>query len=118
MIGSLILDKQPCILLVSQSERIPAGRWGNPADFVGPTIFLASAASQYVSGEMLVVDGVSAKIIFPPLDANADCPECLFAIYRDGWADNLYRIVAGSHPRRIYMHAYFFITTQLTAHSP
>lgn len=39
------------------SERIPAGRWGDPKDFAGPTVFLASAASSYVSGELLVVDG-------------------------------------------------------------
>ncbi|KAI0316372.1 NAD-P-binding protein [Amylostereum chailletii] len=39
------------------SERIPAGRWGAPADFAGPIVFLASAASQYVCGELLVVDG-------------------------------------------------------------
>jgi len=39
------------------SERIPAGRWGEPADFVGPVVFLASNASQYVCGELLVVDG-------------------------------------------------------------
>ena len=38
-------------------SRIPAGRWGKPRDFVGPTVFLASAASDYVSGEILVVDG-------------------------------------------------------------
>jgi len=38
-------------------ERIPAGRWGEPADFAGPVVFLASAASNYVSGELLVVDG-------------------------------------------------------------
>jgi len=38
-------------------SRIPAGRWGNPEDFVGPTVFLASDASSYVSGEILVVDG-------------------------------------------------------------
>jgi 2-deoxy-D-gluconate 3-dehydrogenase len=37
--------------------RIPAGRWGEPDDFKGPAIFLASAASDYVSGEVLVVDG-------------------------------------------------------------
>ena len=37
--------------------RIPAGRWGEPEDFVGPTVFLASAASDYVHGEILVVDG-------------------------------------------------------------
>ncbi|KAI0761276.1 NAD-P-binding protein [Trametes elegans] len=39
------------------SERIPAGRWGEPRDFAGPVVFLASAASQYVCGELLVVDG-------------------------------------------------------------
>ncbi|EIM89107.1 NAD-P-binding protein [Stereum hirsutum FP-91666 SS1] len=39
------------------SERIPAGRWGEPKDFAGPVVFLASGASQYVCGELLVVDG-------------------------------------------------------------
>ena len=43
------------------SERIPAGRWGDPKDFAGPVVFLASKASQYVCGELLVVDGVSEK---------------------------------------------------------
>jgi 2-deoxy-D-gluconate 3-dehydrogenase len=38
-------------------DRIPAGRWGDPADFRGPAIFLASAASDYVHGEILTVDG-------------------------------------------------------------
>ncbi|MGJ8656985.1 MAG: SDR family NAD(P)-dependent oxidoreductase [Akkermansiaceae bacterium] len=37
--------------------RIPAGRWGKPEDFVGPTIFLASQAASYVHGETLLVDG-------------------------------------------------------------
>ncbi|MEY4242617.1 MAG: hypothetical protein RLZZ245_202 [Verrucomicrobiota bacterium] len=37
--------------------RIPAGRWGDPDDFKGPVIFLSSAASNYVTGEILVVDG-------------------------------------------------------------
>ncbi|KXN92132.1 2-dehydro-3-deoxy-D-gluconate 5-dehydrogenase [Leucoagaricus sp. SymC.cos] len=42
-------------------ERIPAGRWGQPKDFAGPVVFLASRASQYVCGEILVVDGVSVS---------------------------------------------------------
>ena len=46
------------------SERIPAGRWGEPRDFAGPVVFLASAASQYVCGEVLVVDGVSFPSMF------------------------------------------------------
>jgi 2-deoxy-D-gluconate 3-dehydrogenase len=38
-------------------ERIPAGRWGEPADVAGATVFLASAASDYVHGVILPVDG-------------------------------------------------------------
>lgn len=38
-------------------ERIPAGRWGNPEDFAGPVVFLASSASDYVHGTILTVDG-------------------------------------------------------------
>jgi 2-dehydro-3-deoxy-D-gluconate 5-dehydrogenase len=37
--------------------RIPAGRWGRPADLAGPAVFLASAASDYVTGHVLVADG-------------------------------------------------------------
>ena len=37
--------------------RIPAGRWGKPEDFAGPIVFLASAASDYMSGHTMVVDG-------------------------------------------------------------
>jgi 2-deoxy-D-gluconate 3-dehydrogenase len=37
--------------------RIPAGRWGETADFKGPTVFLASPASDYVHGTILTVDG-------------------------------------------------------------
>ena len=39
------------------TERIPAGRWGEPADLGGAAVFLASRASDYVSGHILVVDG-------------------------------------------------------------
>jgi 2-deoxy-D-gluconate 3-dehydrogenase len=38
-------------------ERIPAGHWGHPDDLKGPVVFLASAASDYVNGEILTVDG-------------------------------------------------------------
>jgi 2-deoxy-D-gluconate 3-dehydrogenase len=38
-------------------ERIPAGRWGDPADLGGAVVFLASRAADYVSGHVLVVDG-------------------------------------------------------------
>lgn len=38
-------------------ERIPAARWGEPEDFAGPIVFLASSASNYVNGEILTVDG-------------------------------------------------------------
>lgn len=38
-------------------ERIPAGRWGLPADLGGAVVFLASSASDYVHGHVLVVDG-------------------------------------------------------------
>lgn len=37
--------------------RIPAGRWGEATDLVGATVFLASPASNYVNGHILVVDG-------------------------------------------------------------
>jgi len=38
-------------------DRIPAGRWGDPADLGGAAVFLASSASDYVSGHILAVDG-------------------------------------------------------------
>jgi 2-deoxy-D-gluconate 3-dehydrogenase len=38
-------------------ERIPQGRWGEPDDFKGPIVFLASKASDYVNGSVMLVDG-------------------------------------------------------------
>jgi 2-dehydro-3-deoxy-D-gluconate 5-dehydrogenase len=39
------------------NARIPAGRWGEPADLAGAVVFLASDAANYVNGHVLVVDG-------------------------------------------------------------
>ena len=39
------------------SSRIPAARWGSPNDLAGAAVFLASSASDYVNGHILVVDG-------------------------------------------------------------
>jgi len=44
--------RNPAIL-----ARIPAGRWGEPDDFKGAVVFLASSASDYVTGSILTVDG-------------------------------------------------------------
>jgi 2-deoxy-D-gluconate 3-dehydrogenase len=45
-------DRVPAIL-----ERIPAGRWGTPDDLKGVVVFLASAASDYMQGAIVPVDG-------------------------------------------------------------
>lgn len=39
------------------AQRIPAGRWGTPADMKGPVLFLASSASNYLNGATIPVDG-------------------------------------------------------------
>lgn len=39
------------------TTRIPFGRWGTPEDFKGPVVFLCSKASEYVTGDILLVDG-------------------------------------------------------------
>jgi 2-deoxy-D-gluconate 3-dehydrogenase len=45
-------EREPAI-----RSRIPAGRWGEPADLIGAAVFLASRASDYVHGAVLPVDG-------------------------------------------------------------
>lgn len=51
---ALIKDQERATSILA---RIPAGRWGKPEDFKGAIVYLASAASAYVSGEVLTVDG-------------------------------------------------------------
>lgn len=38
-------------------QRTPAGRWGEPEELVGVAVFLASNASSYINGQMLIIDG-------------------------------------------------------------
>jgi 2-deoxy-D-gluconate 3-dehydrogenase len=45
-------ERNPAIL-----SRIPAGRWGAPEDLQGAVVYLASGASDYVNGTLLIVDG-------------------------------------------------------------
>lgn len=51
---ALIQDEQRAASILA---RIPVGQWGNPDDFKGPVVYLASRASAYVSGEIHTVDG-------------------------------------------------------------
>ncbi|CRG89410.1 2-deoxy-D-gluconate 3-dehydrogenase [Talaromyces islandicus] len=58
------IDTDMNVALINDSNRnasimarIPAGRWGKPEDFKGVVVFLASEASNYVSGEVITVDG-------------------------------------------------------------
>lgn len=38
-------------------QRTPARRWGVPSDLIGTAVYLASAASDFVSGQLIFVDG-------------------------------------------------------------
>ncbi|MEN5072743.1 SDR family oxidoreductase [Isoptericola cucumis] len=52
--GALRTDEQRSAEILA---RIPAGRWGDPADIAGAVLYLAAPASQYVHGAILPVDG-------------------------------------------------------------
>jgi gluconate 5-dehydrogenase len=43
--------------------RVPAGRWGDPAELAGAVVFLASAASDFVNGQVLYVDGGLTAVV-------------------------------------------------------
>ncbi len=51
---ALRADSERCASILT---RIPAGRWGKPSDFKGPIVFLASEASNYMHGTVMLVDG-------------------------------------------------------------
>lgn len=44
-------------------DRTPAGRWGRPEELAGPAIFLASAASDYVNGQIIYADGGMTSVV-------------------------------------------------------
>ena len=51
-----MLFRSPFDRYITESKT-PAGRWGIPEDLVGPAVFLASEASDFVNGQVLYVDG-------------------------------------------------------------
>ena len=44
-------------------QRTPAGRWSQPEELVGAAVFLASAASDFVNGQVLIVDGGISAVL-------------------------------------------------------
>lgn len=52
-----IFDNQPRAFVERYSQKTPLGRMAKPSEIVGGTIFLASDASSYVTGQDLVIDG-------------------------------------------------------------
>ena len=49
-------------------NRTPAGRWGNPEDLIGTTIFLSSRASDFITGQIIYVDGGILATIGKPMN--------------------------------------------------
>jgi gluconate 5-dehydrogenase len=45
------------------TKRTPTGRWGVPEDLAGPCVFLASAAADFVNGQILFVDGGITSVV-------------------------------------------------------
>ena len=57
---SILSNPEAAASLVQQ---IPLGRWAQPEDLVGPVLFFASAASDYVTGQILFVDGGLTAVV-------------------------------------------------------
>ena len=49
--------RQNAQAVASITAQIPLGRWGEPRDLMGPVVFLASPASDFINGHLLVADG-------------------------------------------------------------
>ena len=54
--------QRSCLVAADVRRRAPAGRWGETADLVGACRFLASAASDYVNGIVIAVDGTTPPV--------------------------------------------------------
>ncbi|MHA1764672.1 MAG: SDR family oxidoreductase [Promethearchaeota archaeon] len=52
-----IFDNQPASFVSNYIKKVPLGRMGTPEDLIGPTLFLISDASKYITGQILLVDG-------------------------------------------------------------
>ena len=58
--ASILADETAATSLV---QRIPLGRWAQPEDLIGPVLFFASSASDYVTGQILFVDGGLTAVV-------------------------------------------------------
>ena len=58
--ASILADETAATSLV---QRIPLGRWAQPEDLIGPVLFFASPASDYVTGQILFVDGGLTAVV-------------------------------------------------------
>ena len=57
LIPGAVLNKQPDFLIKNVSKRIPMGRWANEKEYRKAIQFLATDASSYMTGQMLIIDG-------------------------------------------------------------
>lgn len=57
LVPGAVLNKQPTFLIKNVSKRIPMGRWANEKEYRKAIQFLATDASSYMTGQMLIIDG-------------------------------------------------------------
>jgi gluconate 5-dehydrogenase len=66
--GYMLTDMNQALIDNAQFDawvkgRTPARRWGKPEELVGAAVFLASAASDYINGQIIYVDGGMSAVI-------------------------------------------------------